>query len=418
MTDFFNPANGETPETLGNKILKAYERRKIQFLLISQESAPTTGKIHFHVYMKFNRDSCGITFTALNNKFFNQQAHNEPLTTGKTSTYEKIIEYCRKDKMFFEWGTPPRGFIKGKKQNDLLYTFEALEDGMTINQIIEQNPFFAARERALIKQREVIDERDFGFQPRDLINIYVQGKSNTGKTRSIKVKHKYDVCDVEYDQSFPYNNYNGQSVLLYDEFRSNRTLSEVLKRLNPEPLQLDIKNGKIWAKYTRTFVVSNTNIENQYRDVRKKSPVDWWPFIRRFRYLYDYINFLRYDVYELRGIKKNDGTKTGTFDFKYIKTVQEFPDDPEGLKTHEFVDPDKIGWLYSSKNQLIHYREEPERDYDGIQYITELNTNISLITIAEEHEQKFETANNGVNGDVQNDAVKNSNHECVDLTKM
>ena len=360
---FNNPTDADTPEKMGKRLIEKY--KGIEYIIVGEERGDKTNRRHFHAFIKFSRLSGGVRWSSLNKYFFNSEGHYDEIVKG--SRYDSIINYISKPAAItWEWGDRPVGFIKIGGRADLDYAYELLESGETIDDIINLFPHLARNKNALLSQQEAIDYKKYGKKIRKQTNIYIQGPTGTGKTRSIKLKHDFDICSVEYDQSFPYNAYTGQKALLYDEFNSSRKIEEMLKKLNPEPEKIDIKNGSVWAKYNNVYVVSNINIEDQYKNVKKEKPIQWMAFIRRFKYLYIYTSFLTYDIYEIRGIADEDGKDRGIFDFKYIKTIQEKANDPEART--ETIDETKRGKFYASGN-IKHYEEEADPRGNGIKYI-------------------------------------------------
>ncbi|MFR5929940.1 MAG: hypothetical protein ACLUGI_04780 [Subdoligranulum sp.] len=67
---------------------------------------------------------------------------------------------------------------------------------------------------------------------------YIFGPTGTGKTRSVKEGCGYSNCHAVSDYHHPFDGYQGQKVMLFDEFHSSLPLNSMLQYLDGYPLEL------------------------------------------------------------------------------------------------------------------------------------------------------------------------------------
>ena len=83
------------------------------------------------------------------------------------------------------------------------------------------------------------------------------------------------------DYAHPFDNYKGQDVILFDEFRSQLPLSAILGYLDGYPVELPCRYTNKIACFTKVFIVTNIPLEQQYPNVQQNEPGSWAAFKRR-----------------------------------------------------------------------------------------------------------------------------------------
>ena len=93
----------------------------------------------------------------------------------------------------------------------------------------------------------------------------------------------YDLTDIYRVSNFkhPWDNYEGQSVLLLDEFAGQIPFEFLLQVLDKYQLELNARYHNKWACWTQVWIVSNLPMESlpYYRHV---SPEQWRALCMRF----------------------------------------------------------------------------------------------------------------------------------------
>ena len=118
----------------------------------------------------------------------------------------------------------------------------------------------------------------------DLKVHYVTGQTGMGKSRDILDKHGdanfYRVTDYQH----PFDSYQLQPVIVFEEYRSSLRLQDMLNYLDVYPVILPASYSPKVGCYTTVYVVSNWDFEMQYSELQKdpnqKSTYQAW--VRRF----------------------------------------------------------------------------------------------------------------------------------------
>ena len=134
--------------------------------------------------------------------------------------------------------------------------------------------------------RQTLLEETYRKEFRKLTVEYIWGETGVGKTRKVMEKHGYEnVCRVT-NYAHPFDSYNGQDVMLFDEFRSSLLLSDMLCYLDGYPLMLPCRYADRVACYTKVYILSNIPLEKQYPHVQLEEPASFDAFKRRLTSVY------------------------------------------------------------------------------------------------------------------------------------
>lgn len=155
-----------------------------------------------------------------------------------------------------------------------------IEAGTSVLEVIRRFPGFARSISALLRlEAEVATQQS--RQWRHLEVTYVWGAAGTGKTRAVMEGHGYDEVYRVTNWRNPWDGYRGQDVVLFDEFRSQPTMSEMLNWLDGYPIDLPCRYQDRPAEFTKVFIVSNWPLHDQYTGKQEASPETWNAFMRR-----------------------------------------------------------------------------------------------------------------------------------------
>ena len=198
---------------------------------------------------------------------------------------------------FEEWGIRPPD-SKGKMA-DMSELYQMVKDGASNSEIITANQDYILCIDKIDKLRTtlLIDEYK-GKLRKDLRVIYISGKTNTGKTWGVIEEHGAENIYRITDYSHPFDHYENQSVIAFDEFRSNITLSDMLQYLDIYPLVLPARYSNKYACYTTVYIISNWKLENQYHEKQQNDKESWNAFLRRIHEVRIYTDFKTYTTYD------------------------------------------------------------------------------------------------------------------------
>lgn len=179
---------------------------------------------------------------------------------------------------FEEFGSVP---LDVKQNNDKVSSlvFDEIKQGYTNAQILELHPSYLNKIDHINKARETLrqDEQKSSF--RNLYVAYIYGPSRCGKTSFVMNGFGYDNVYRVSNYKHPFDTYNGQDVLLLDEFNSQLDFELILQLTDGYPFALPSRYSDKTACFTKIFFISNLPFEKQYQYIDNEQ---WVAFCRRF----------------------------------------------------------------------------------------------------------------------------------------
>lgn len=185
---------------------------------------------------------------------------------------------------FAEYGVMPTEQEESSSKYAMLLS--ELQDGKSTTEIVAAHPEMAFHAQHINTLRETIrtDANIAKLRP-ELIVTYLYGAPGTGKTRFVFDNHNpRDMCRIT---SYPkyggvrFDSYQGQSVLVFEEFASQIPLPDMLNYLDIYPLMLPARYADRVACYTQVYITSNLPLILQYEEDQKSCPDRWNAFTRR-----------------------------------------------------------------------------------------------------------------------------------------
>ncbi len=250
---------------------------------------------HTHIYIVF---SSPVRFTTLKNVFptahiekaLGTSQENKDYIT-KTGKWEKSNKKETSiDGSFEEWGEMPVEKGQGHR-TDLEELYNLIKDGATNYDILESNPDNIKHINSLDKIRQTIIKEEGKNTFREVKVTYIFGETGTGKTRYVMERYGYDKVFRVTDYKHPFDSYNGEDVICFDEFNSPFKIQDMLNFLDGYPLELPCRYNNKWAVYHTVFIISNLSLDMQYMNVQCERPKVWNAFLRRIdevkEFLYD-----------------------------------------------------------------------------------------------------------------------------------
>lgn len=208
-----------------------YEKLKdwgqITYGVIGKETCPSTGTPHIHAYIEFKSS---VLWSTIKNKC--PRADIQP----RKKTQENCIKYCKKDDDFIEWGTPS----KQGERIDLKFYIDSIINGeLTVDDILVTEPMIyhqygrtliAAESRIKIKTRNWITKAEWYYGPTDT------GKTHTIGNRITELGYDLDKDVWSWsDDNGWWDSYNGQPVVIFNEYRCQIPYSTLLLICNSHP---------------------------------------------------------------------------------------------------------------------------------------------------------------------------------------
>ena len=263
------------------EFLKA--NNELAYFCFRREKAPTTGTIHFQFFLAFLNQK---HFSTVKN--FVPTAHIQP----SEGTKAQNRAYCMKLESaigeFYEHGE----IYEEGKRYDLIQIQSMINQGVDLETVETAYPSqFMMYEKMIKSTRARYLSRKFGSTWRDITVSYIWGTTGIGKSRTLADKFGYkNIYRVtEYDQR-AFDNYEGQDIIVFEEFRSLFKISQMLNYLDGHPLRLPCRFEDKQAAYTRVFITTNLPIYLQYKNIQTDEAGAWDAFRRRIHNIYNFDN--------------------------------------------------------------------------------------------------------------------------------
>ena len=241
---------------------------------------------HSHLYVAFSN---AVRFSTLKNKFpiahfdfvqgTSQQNRDYIRKEGKWAKDKK--KETNHQETFEEYGEMP--IERQGARNDLADLYDQIKSGKTNAEIIQSNPEFLFNIDKIERARQTIREDKYKNTFRDLEVTYIFGLTGTGKTRSVMEQYGYENVFRITDYDHPFDSYKGQDVIIFEEFRSSLKIHDMLNYLDGYPLELPCRYANKIACYTKVYIITNIDLEEQYTSVQHDRNKTWQAFLRRIK---------------------------------------------------------------------------------------------------------------------------------------
>jgi len=181
------------------------------------------------------------------------------------------------------------------KRTDLKKIVEMLNDGASEQDIRQEYPLQYLLMRGKIRDYiQSLKEEEFkDIRRLNLEVTYIFGDTGTGKTRY--VLDKYGDKNVfrmtrygKREDEEKFDGYTGQDVIIFEEFRSRISISNMLNYLDVYGVSLPARYGDKTACYTKAYIISNWQLEQQYKNIQQEYPETWKAFLRRIHYIWEH----------------------------------------------------------------------------------------------------------------------------------
>lgn len=284
---------------------KLHELKSIVYWCMCDEIGEN-GTYHTHVYIAVSN---AVRFTTLKKKF--EGAHFEIVSKG---TSEQNRDYIRKEG---KWVTSKKketnlidtfeefGEIPVERQgarNDLHDLYDMIKSGLTNYEIIESNPDYMLHIDKIERCRQIVRENKYKNTFRHLDVTYIFGVTGSGKTRTVMEEYGYENVFRITDYQHPFDNYQGQEVIVFEEFCSSLKIQDMLNYLDGYPLELPCRYTNKIACFIKVFIISNIDLVNQYESIQYEHNETWNAFLRRINNVKIYYKDGTIDTYCLKDL--------------------------------------------------------------------------------------------------------------------
>lgn len=268
-----------------DKLIEIMEQFKgVTYYCMSDEIGLETKTYHTHLFMYAPN---GVRFSTIQKRIPNchidyckgtaQQNKDYVFKEGKYAGTNK--EDTRVDGMQYEHGDIP--VERQGRRNDIVDLYDMIANGMSDFQILDTSPDYMLNLNQIRQTRQVIKSEKFKNTFRQLTTTYIWGSTGSGKTRYVMEKYGYENVYRVTNYKHPFDDYRGQDIVLFDEFRSSLPLADMLKYLDGYPVVLPCRFADTQACFTKVYFTTNIPLDKQYINIQRDEIESYKAFLRR-----------------------------------------------------------------------------------------------------------------------------------------
>lgn len=242
------------------------------------------GTYHTHIYVAFKN---AVEFTTMQERFYG--AHFE----AAKGSHQQNRDYIRKEgkwkddakhetnlpDTFEESGELPPETDRRQKQAEAIV--QLIRDGASNVEIIDEFPSAMTRLNHIEQTRQTILHEHHRREWRNLEVTYLWGSTGVGKTRRVMEYYGYENVYRVTNYTHPFDNYRGEDVIVFDEFRSSLPIVDMLVYLDGYPVSLPCRYADKIACFTKVYIISNIPIEEQFKATQYNEMETYQAFLRR-----------------------------------------------------------------------------------------------------------------------------------------
>lgn len=279
--------------TINNPAEKGYTHERICQLVNEKSSIiywcmadeiGENGTYHTHIYL---HGKGAIRFSTVKKMFDSGHFEMAKGTASQNRDYVSKTGKWANDKKhetcvegtFYESGDMP--IERQGKRTDLDDLYLMIKGGMSDYEILEQSPDYMLCMDKIERARQVVRQETYKDVWRDMEVTYIWGDTGSGKTRGIMEKYGYSNVFRVTDYMHPFDNYRGQEVIVFEEFRSSLRIGDMLNYTDGYPLELPCRYANKFACYTKVYIISNVPLSQQYSQLQIDNYESFRAFLRR-----------------------------------------------------------------------------------------------------------------------------------------
>lgn len=252
------------------------ELEHFKYCIFQREKGHETGTEHFQVFIIF---TIAKRFSTIKSYF--PTAHIEACKGSNV----QCRDYCCKTDTRVSGPYEIGQFVEERSRTDISNFIELCQLGASDVELAKLYPALYLKSLDKIsKIRQAYVGNEFLNKIRDVDVTYIYGLPGTGKTKYIYDNYKFG----EFFHTSVYNNstfdgYDGQDVLVLDEFTGRIGIELMNRLLDRYPFELPARFSNKVACYTKVFIISNFKITELYKDEQSSKKLLYDAFMRRIK---------------------------------------------------------------------------------------------------------------------------------------
>ncbi|CAG8720972.1 26023_t:CDS:1 [Racocetra persica] len=245
--------------------------------------------------------------------------------------YRPSIEGVRSPKKVMGYLIKSNDYISNMAIDTLDKAINMISSGKTMGEIAAECPkTYVSHHGGLEKLKARVDEKEHKFKGKPFVEVHY-GDKNCGKSSYTELYSDdiaYRLDDIGY-----FDGYDGQEILIFDEFNGNQVALDVfLKITSGQQRQLNVKGKKVINKVRHVIVTSNKHPKEWYKKNKYNEEQSDWRLDCIWKYIKNGKSFSQ------RKIKRNPYTFTQKKRIlNYLKKIDYPKKFPESLSHDEKI---------------------------------------------------------------------------------
>ena len=193
--------------------------------------------------------------------------------------YQNWVYCTKEEKIVVQVGDFPKEDTKSKHK-DWEDAHKHFQHGKDMMSLIESKPHmtrYISALRSLQAEHHVHSQVEW----RDVTTTYISGSAGCGKSSQIQAKYGHENVYRITDKKNPWDSYRGEEIVVFEEYRSNFGIENMLNWLDGYPIMLPCRYVNRPAAFTKVFILTNIPLQEQFETVQECHPETWGAFLRR-----------------------------------------------------------------------------------------------------------------------------------------
>jgi len=237
--------------------------------MVYQLERAETGQLHLQGFCSLLKKArLNAVKKLLNPAVHLEQARGRP---------DQAADYCKKEDSRvagpWEYGSAPD---KRGKKSPTAQAIADIQAGKPLSAVATENPLAWVRSyRGLTSLAAALSKPAVAWRE---VTVFVYwGKTRSGKTRAAMESLCADgrlPYSMPVTSGFWFDGYDGEDTLVIDDFYGQIKFSDMLRILDGHYIQIPVKGGFTWARWTRVFITSNTHPDGWWSASRATIPAE------------------------------------------------------------------------------------------------------------------------------------------------
>jgi len=237
----------------------------LRYICFGLETCPDTGKPHMQGYCELHRPMRRASVQKILGRLgCDPKCHVEAAREVRACNQN----YCRKDGDFFEAGSWESGGQGAR--TDLHPAIDLAKTAPTAWSIIEQYPAEYCKYSRGLDRIRVLAAKRAAREYRPIEVHVLWGDPGTRKTDMTGLNTDHDVFPVACGDTFPFDNYDGEGTIVFDDFYGQLRCADMLSWCNGQYGSVNIKGGSAYRAWKKVYITSNTAPDTWYPNVPQK----------------------------------------------------------------------------------------------------------------------------------------------------